>query len=273
MLHKIDYVSYTFKREIKGSMEGLTASPLSILRSYIPNYIDTSGEVKIAPMRYGFDAGYNIDNHTFIWCNRQGLFLVEHTGAGCDILEAKGELMPLILTQADNCTRIDIATDILTDTRPSDFANQRTSTKTTAIGYQKSDSGETVYVGSRKSDRTCKVYRYDGKHPRAAFLRIEYTYKGKNAAIIANKLKSVSIEEIAVVSGNRYKWQHDCFKSPTIDPALEIEAYRPERRQGKTVTWLYSQVIASIVRMSKEGHLDLEDYIIEIRKAATQASV
>lgn len=48
----------------------------------------------------------------------------------------------------------------------------------------------------------------------------------------------------------------------------EIQAYRPERREGKTVTWLYTQVIASIARLTKDGHLDLEDYIHEIRKAA-----
>lgn len=46
----------------------------------------------------------------------------------------------------------------------------------------------------------------------------------------------------------------------------EIAAYRPERRQGKTVTWLYTQVVASIAKMHHEGHLDVEDYIREIRK-------
>jgi hypothetical protein len=48
----------------------------------------------------------------------------------------------------------------------------------------------------------------------------------------------------------------------------EINAYRPERREGKTVTWLYTQVVASVARMTKDGHLDLEDWINEIRKAA-----
>jgi len=54
---------------------------------------------------------------------------------------------------------------------------------------------------------------------------------------------------------------------------LEVKAYRPERRQGKTVTWLYTQVVASVAKMHKEGHLDLEDYIHALRKATQTQSM
>ena len=268
MLHKIDYVSYTLKIERKNASEGWLPGIEAFLKANIPTYIETDGESRLAPRRFGFDMGYNFSNHTFVWCNQQGLFLIEHTGAGCDHLQERGLLMDLVLTNAANLTRIDIATDILTDARPSDFVNQRETGRTTALGFQKSDSGETVYVGSKKSDRTCKVYRYDGRHPRAQFLRIEYTYKGENAKIIGERLKSASIAEIAAFSGSRYKWQHRSWLDAQIATEAEIKAYRPERRQGKTVKWLYTQVIASAVRMSKEGHLDLEDWINEIRKTA-----
>lgn len=212
MLHKIDYVSYTFYAEDDTHDEDWTPSH-EYLRRHLPAYIDTSGEQTIAPHRYGFVFGVAFDNHTYVWVSVVGLFLVEHTGAGCDLLQDRGMLLSLIHERADNLTRIDIATDMLTDERPADFANHRTGAKTSAVGYQKSNSGETVYVGSRKSERTCKVYRYDGNHPRAAWLRVEYTYKGHNAKIVARMLKNGdNVHKIAIASGTRYGWKSSAWR-------------------------------------------------------------
>lgn len=214
MLHKIDYFSYTFHVERKNASEGWLPELEAFLKVNIPKYIETDGESRRAPRRLGFDMGYNFDNHTFIWVNQRGLFLIEHTGAGCDHLHERGLLSQLIHDQKDNATRIDIATDILCDVRPTEFVEQRTSEKTSATGHVKSDSGETCYVGSRKSDRTCKVYRYDGKHPRAQFLRIEYTYKRENAKKIASMLDMFAVQDVAISSGNRYEWTHEVWKLP-----------------------------------------------------------
>lgn len=212
MLHKVDYLSYTFYSD-EGSVDPDWHPNHAYLREHLPKYIDTTGESAIAPHRFGFDFGISFDNHTFVWVSKVGLFLIEHTGSGCDHLQARGLLLSLIHERADNMTRIDIATDMLTDARPADFANHRTGAKTSAVGYQKSNTGETVYVGSRKSERTCKVYRYDGNHPRAAWLRVEYTYKGKNAKIIGKMLETASIEQIAISSGTRYGWKSEAWRS------------------------------------------------------------
>jgi hypothetical protein len=211
MLHKIDYVSYTFRVERKNASEGWLPGLEAFLKANIPAYIETDGESKRAPHRMGFEMGYAFSNHTYIWVNSGGLFLVEHTGKGCDELAERGLLMQLITDRRNDLTRIDIATDILTDVRPMDFVAKRDATKISATGHVKSETGETCYIGSRKSDRTCKVYRYDGKHPRAAFLRIEYTYKRENARIVANHLQTRSIDDIALSSGMRYKWRHEVW--------------------------------------------------------------
>lgn len=213
MLHKIDYVSYTWRVQRLASDEKWTPGLEAFLKANIPAYIETGGESRRAPKRIGFELGLAFDNHTFIWVNSAGLFLVEHTGKGCDHLQERGLLLKLISDQRDNLTRLDIATDILCDVRPPDFVAERDASKTSASGYVKSETGETCYIGSRKSDRTCKVYRYDGKHPRAAFLRIEYTYKRENARIVAKRLETASVDEIALSSGQRYKWTHEVWKS------------------------------------------------------------
>lgn len=213
MLHKIDYLSYTFYAD-EGNRDLDWHPTHDFLRQHLPDYIDTSGESTIAPHRFGFEFGVSFDNHTYVWVSKVGLFLVEHTGAGCDLLQAQNRLESLIHERCENLTRIDIATDMLTDERPADFANQRTGAKTSAVGYQKSNTGETVYVGSRKSERTCKVYRYDGNHPRAAWLRVEYTYKGQNAKIIGRLLKNgENITKLAISSGTRYGWKSSAWRS------------------------------------------------------------
>lgn len=213
MLHKVDYISYTFYGGDERNVNPDWHPTQHFFRQYIPQYIDTSGEVSNAPHRFGFEFGISVDNHTYVWVSKEGLFLIEHTGAGCDLLQDRDLLLPLVIQQADRLTRVDIATDMLTDERPADFANHRTGAKTSALGYQKSNTGETVYVGSRKSERTCKVYRYDGNHPRAAWLRVEYTYKGKNAKIIGNMFKNgENVAKIAVASGTRYGWKSSAWR-------------------------------------------------------------
>lgn len=211
MLHKIDYLSYTYLVERKKASEGWLPGLDAFLKENMPSYIETDGESKRAPRRLGFDIGYAFDNHTYVWANQRGLILVEHTGQGCDHLNERGLLLSLVSDRADHVTRIDIATDILCDVRPKDFADERGSEKASALGHIKSESGETVYIGSRKSQRTCKVYRYDGKHPRAGFLRIEYTYRREDAKIVCNRLKTASIDEIAISSGDRYQWKHEVW--------------------------------------------------------------
>lgn len=213
MLHKIDYLSYTYYAD-EGHPDQDWQPSHEYLRQHMPSYIDTSGEQSIAPHRFGFAFGVSFDNHTYVWISKVGLILVEHTGAGCDHLHERGLLLPLVYEHCDNMTRIDIATDMLTDARPADFANRRRGMKTSAVGFQKSDTGETVYVGSRKSDRTCKVYRYDGNHPRKDWLRVEYTYKGKNAKIVGRLLRATGgdVEQIAISSGTRYDWLHEAWR-------------------------------------------------------------
>jgi len=264
MISKVDYFSYTFYVDdalVSDQMNELDI--MKMLRNHKPDYFEIVGqEPTIAPRRVGFVTGIAIGKHTFIWGNKKGLILIEHTGQGCQLLNDNGNLADVIATYADRATRIDIASDILTETMPADFYKQSSPQKRiTASGHQSSDSGQTIYVGSKKSDRTVKVYRYFPPHPRAEFLRIEYTYRKQQAKVVARLLANgATPAEISVSSGKRYGWQHPSYK-PLISPDVEISAWRPERRQGKTVAWVYSQVIPAIRRLVAEGALDLQEFI------------
>lgn len=264
MQHKIDYLSYTYVDAKVGSAPSYRLQQTFL--DGLPDYIEIPNGWVNAPKRQGFDGGLNIDNHTFIFYSHQGLVLVEHTGQGCDWLEAQGKLLATVSAWSQRLTRIDIATDIQTETRPSEFRDQSEAKTIKAQGFQKSSSGETCYIGSKSSERCCKVYRYDGKHPRKDLLRIEYTYRKEQAKVIGEMLKSMTIAEIALRSSTRYGWKHDAWKNAVSGSFEGIKAFRPERRHGKTVAWIYSQCIPAIAKLVKLGTLDLEDVITEIRK-------
>lgn len=268
MQHKIDYLSFTYHSEKIANAASWRL--MQTLVDELPAHVEMTAVWKHAPKRVGFDLGMNINDHTFIWCNHTGLILCEHTGQACTNLESDGAMDQVIHHYADNLTRVDVATDILSPISPSAFVGRSGQTATSAKGYQQSKSGETCYVGSRKSDRTCKVYRYHKPHPRADWLRIEYTYRSEQAKIVGNMLKGESVENVALKSATRYKWKHPVWKLLKSPKKGEIEAWRPERRQGKTVTWIYSQVIPSIARLVKQNVIDLEEIITAIREACKE---
>lgn len=263
----IDYISYTFYLEALYDPD--RGDIWSILNDGLPDYINrdelawsmTNGK---APRRLGFDSGANINNHTFIFWNLTGLVLIEHTGQGCDWLRSIGELDTLLTTPKLNYTRIDIAHDIETDARPLDFTEKRTAKQQRAYGIQKSDSGETVYIGSKKSDRVCKVYRYEPPHPRAHLLRIEYTYRGEQARVISGLfVEGKTVEDVAIMSGVRYQWTHEDYKTDRDTDG--ITAWRPDRKSGKTVRWLLSQAAPSLARQMSEGAITLEEFLNAVR--------
>lgn len=263
MKHKVDYLSFTFYSEKVGSVGNYLL--IQTIFDEMPAHIH-QGEWKYAPKRMGFDIGFNFNNHTFVWASHQGLILVEHTGVGCSLLESEGHLATVIETYKDRLSRIDIATDIFCEASPLEFAEKREAGRISASGFQTSKTGETVYIGSKKSDRTAKVYRYNYPHPRHEWLRIEYTYRGEQARKAANYLTNNSLADLALVSAERYKWMHEDWK-PAQNQLNELKAWRPERKAGKTVMWIYSQVIPAIAKLVKADVISLNDIIAALEEA------
>jgi DNA relaxase NicK len=276
MQHKIDYYSYSKnlwgKKETPGTIPAKVAP--AIVRQHIPSYMPQDERDWIAaPKKKYFLEGIHFNRHCGVWVSKNGLILTEHTGLGCTYLEEQGLLGTLINEQSENCTRIDIASDILTDITAIEFITSRDSKSAKSYKIEKSSHGLTYNLGSKHSERHVKVYRYDPPHPRSDFLRIEYTYHREDAKIISRMLRDgVSIEDISVLSGKRYKWTHSCYKPHIPATDAEIKAWRPERKGGKTLFWLYKQVIPAIAKEVEAGHVDLEALIADIRKAVTKRS-
>lgn len=190
--------------------------------------------------------------------------LVEVGGIGMDTLGGVENELALLEHVAARATRIDIAVDIFTDIRPDEFCSMRDAGRFKAWSEAVSDSGHTVYIGSRSSDRYARVYRYNPPHPRAAWLRVEHVLKAEQAKAAIPTMISGGLPRFTAMLGKTFGWTHPCW-STDDDTAEALKAWRPERRQGKTVTWLYSQVIPAMVKLHREGVINMyevwADYI------------
>lgn len=269
MIERIDWVSFTFAFHVRYNEhdEPLGMSVIYALVAAVGEkvvdkmlkrgYMGANGR---PPYRGGFRAE---DGSWTVYFNDElPHALCEFSGKGCEWLEKEGELYDLLHMVADDVTRIDLAVDWLTGTKPSEFAEKRANGRFKAIGTQVSETGETVYVGSKKSDRYARVYRYNPPHPRSAFLRCEMVYRRKQARVAVANVCSVGLTETITMSGNGFGWTHELWESTKTNDA-EMLQWRPERRTGKTLRWLIVQVAPAIIKLAKEDEIDPEKWFSE----------
>lgn len=194
--------------------------------------------------------------------------LVEITGQGCATL-GYPRLKNIILNYTDRITRIDIAVDVETDARPVEILETLEPGRFRSTGHIVSDTGETLYLGSSKSDRYARVYRYDKPHPRADYLRYEMVFKKENAKIIALALTESDLEIVAADAGNAFNFNHHtwCHRSENT-----IKAYRPERNKEKTRMWIYSQVIPALQKSFKAGVITEQEFYEALHQESADKS-
>jgi len=177
---------------------------------------------------------------------------VEISGQGCERLIAE-EILPSIL--ADVCervTRIDIACDIETSTSPKDFVAETSHERMQSSGYQISATGETCYVGSQKSDRYARVYRYFKPHPRYKLLRIEHVFRRDYAKTVSKRIVEGGIDTLAGACGIAFGWSHYDWQPETSEDC-DISYVKAERKMGATVFWLIKSVAPAFKRLVNDG--------------------
>jgi len=190
---------------------------------------------------------------------------VELAGKACANFDSRDLLEPLIAQTADRSTRIDFAIDIKTSTKPIDFITVRKGKAFKSSGSRYSESGETEYLGSRSAERMARVYRYYPPHPRSDFLRVETEYKGNAAKVFSDVLARDGLEKTALAAHLPFGWQHADFKpADTSISRITVPYTRPQN--ASTVRWLYSDVITSLRRATREGLIDLEDWLKKLQE-------
>ena len=197
--------------------------------------------------------------------------LVEITGTGCKTLRSHDALESILSLVAARVSRIDMAVDIECNTKPTEFAEQRNVERFKSISNTQSETGDTYYVGSWKSDRFARVYRFAPPHPRSKTLRVEHVYKAAAAKAYARTILSSGSAAAAAGSGLVWGWSHPEWNTGDITP-METVSGQTRKTNKNTVNWLYDTVASSVVKQVKKGDLDLEDYIQYLRKIVDNAT-
>lgn len=192
---------------------------------------------------------------------------VEVSGEGCERIIALDMMRELLELTKERVTRVDIACDIETETKPQDFVKERTHVRMQAGGEQHSRSGETVYVGSKSSERYVRCYRYNEPHPRSHLLRVEHVFRRDYAKKTVLALCELGESATAKACGNAFGWSHADWKVSSENEA-DISIVSPERKMGKTVFWMVNTVGSSFKKLVREGVIRdpkafLEAYFLE----------
>lgn len=190
--------------------------------------------------------------------------LVEITGTGCKTLRAHNALESILTVVQDRVSRLDLAVDIITDVKPATFAAKRDVERFKAIGDIRSETGETYYVGSLKSERFARVYRYAEPHPRAATLRVEHVFRREAAKVVAREILASGYNAVIAGAGGIYGWTHEVWTPESTEPA-SLKVGRMKREDKSTVRWLYGAVIQGVIKAVKRGDLDFEEWVQNMR--------
>lgn len=177
---------------------------------------------------------------------------VELSGAGCEHLINLGALNEVLTKCCERVTRIDIATDIETLTTPIEFTTKLNHERMRSCGYQKSESGETCYIGSQKSDRYARVYRYNAPHPRSHLLRIEHVFRRQYAKSVALACVNANVESIETAAGRIFGWNHLLWKPSDVE-YVDISITSAERKANGTIFWLIKSCAPAFKRLCADG--------------------
>jgi len=192
--------------------------------------------------------------------------IVEMGGAACDVLAANDELMPLIHCHYEDLTRLDLAADLTCETTPASFLSHGLSGRYVSNGHANSATGQTEYIGSSKSDRSVKVYRYAPPHPRSDALRVEVTLRRELAKAAGQELLSRRVADVYAAACQPFAFKSPQWRLPTDDrlPRLTMKS---EPTSASRLRWLTTKIFPSVVQAHRDGLIDLATWLAEATKA------
>lgn len=189
---------------------------------------------------------------TYYYSDTLPYSLIEISGVGCAAAAQNLSLLPLIKDWADKITRIDIACDFATDVTPLEFARMRDTQRFSSGAEMRSEQGVTCYVGSRKSDRYARVYKYNPPHPRCNLLRTEMVCKGEKAKSAASALVRDGLLSLTRALGEVFVWTHPLWAFDETTETTDLSTPN-DTHQGNTERWLLTQVLAAIEKLHHRG--------------------
>jgi len=187
-------------------------------------------------------------------------FTFEVSGQHCAKI---AHYMPAVLGAFhEDLSRLDIAVDMECAVTPTQFDAAIREGRVQTHSIMRSSTGETVYRGSRSSERFARIYRYNPPHPRAHLLRAEFQLKAGYARDAASHmLDGIPLDGIAAGLGRHFGFEHPCWNERPYEPVkLKVPTHA---QSGDTVAWLTRTVAPLLRRLEREHKLDLEKWLDE----------
>jgi len=181
--------------------------------------------------------------------------LIVFNGAACDLLRKIGdEAQRDILLQAiESGSRIDLATDVETSLDIKEIEHAGWAKRITSTGFISSHTGDTLYIGSRKSGAFARVYRYAPPHPRSGLLRIEHELKKEQARAVAKIAAIHGVDEAQRSVAAKFNYQHPLLLEVFAGTSSPIVTERHERTMARTEIWLMTQAAPAFQRLVRDG--------------------
>lgn len=162
---------------------------------------------------------------------------------------------------AGQFTRLDIAVDMETETTPFEFDDFVQTERYKTRSRLESSTGQTVYIGSRSSEKFCRVYRYKPPHPRHKLLRAEWQLKGQYANAFAEEIAAgVTIDSLAEGLARDFGFTHGAWEMREAPKMVRVPSHA---QSGQTVAWLTQTVAPLLRRLEREGKLDVNAWFAE----------
>lgn len=199
------------------------------------------------------------------WGNIANHVLVEVAGMGCQALRDSACLDETVTAIAARCTRLDIAVDFTTEAKPADFVKWGHSARFSARSSITSSEGDTEYIGSPKSDRFARVYKYAEPHPRSHTLRVEHVLRSDYAKAGAKVLRDEGLINLVTALGNSFGWKSPLWTSNDITVG-KLKSQLHDRSGASTILWLERQVRPALQKAHKSGLVDVKAWLEEILK-------
>lgn len=203
------------------------------------------------------DANYGL---RMSWGDVNKHIYIEIPGKCCAALHDMNVLNEIVAANQLSCSRIDLAGDWLTDTEPRATIGNAYETGRRAFSQIRSHDGLTVYVGSRKSDRFMRVYRYAPPHPRSKFLRIEHEAKGDIAKSTCSAFLSAGLTATFKAACNSYTWDDTRVPDFAISEG-KIPSNRAKQDRVSTMLWLLGTVAPALAKSTRDGLIDIDTFI------------
>lgn len=192
-----------------------------------------------------------------------GHVLIEFSGRGCEALREAGRFEGTLGGACSHLTRLDLAVDMDPGCDPRAFVKQHTPTRFTTNSTQTSRTGITCYVGSPKSDRFARVYRYKDPLPRADTMRAEHVFRRDWARRVGALIVAKGLSTAAQYCGQVWGWTHPAWDIEESNELITMSRELATRHPNK-VLWLLTQVFPAMRNMEREGIIEnLREFIDE----------